>query len=132
MTSANICPSDPTNDLSAWNPDGSAAEEVSATGGTVATPDGNLELVLPENALPEATTISVTELRFNDPEADLALAIGPAKGHRIAVYDFEPDGQAFGEPVTLTLVMDVTPPIVAAPLHELADGRRLKGGSVLR
>ena len=101
-----VCPADPLDDC---NPDGSAAEEVDADqGGTVETPDGNLLIDIEPGDLPEDTTISVTQTIPQDPEVDLLIGPSPGLGVAVAVYDLEPDGMVFVQPVTLTVTADVT------------------------
>ena len=100
------CPGDATDSCAA---DGSASEEIPADeGGTVVSPDGSVEIDVEEGDLADDTTISVTETVFNDPEADLTLATGTGKGNRIRVYDLQPDGLTFDNPVTLTIIADVS------------------------
>ena len=101
-----ICPADPDDGC---NPDGSTAEEIPAdTGGTIETPDEELTIDIDPGDLGEDTTISVTETIHSDPEVDLTLGVSPGRGNAHAVYDLEPDGLVFGNPVTLTIVKDVS------------------------
>ncbi len=101
------CPafSDPTS----CEQDGSTAEEVDLDeGGLVETPDGGLSVDIPPQAGGGTTTISVTEVAFNDPAADVSLGTGGGGfGQRITVYDLKPDGQAFDPPAVLTIEAEV-------------------------
>ncbi len=45
---------------------------------------------------------------FTDPEVDLLLGPSPGLGRAIAVYVFEPDELVFANPVTITVVKDVS------------------------
>jgi hypothetical protein len=101
-----VCPADPDDGC---NPDGSAAEEIPADqGGTIETPDEELTIDIDPGDLGEDTTISVTETVHDDPEVDLSLGVSPGRGNAHAVYDLEPDGLVFDNPVTLTVVTDVS------------------------
>ena len=99
-----ICPADNTNTC---NPAGSAAQEVTvADGGTVSTPDGQLNIVVDPGDLGGDATISVTETTFINPELDLGI-FGAGQG--VAYYDLGPDGTQFANTVTLNISADVTP-----------------------
>jgi hypothetical protein len=103
---ADPCPADPLDEC---DPDGSAAEEASVDeGGTVATPDGQLELDIDPGDLAEDTTISITETVGNDPEVDLSVGANAGLGQALAFYDLEPDGLQFDSPITLSIVVDVS------------------------
>jgi hypothetical protein len=100
------CPSDPLNECIT---SGSTAEEVGADqGGTIETPDGALLIDIEPYDLMEDTTISVTQIYTPDPNVDLMISSNPGWGQSIAVYDWEPDGLTFSEPVTVTVTADVT------------------------
>ncbi len=89
--------------------DGSTAAEISsADGGTVTTPDGNLTIEIDPGDLTADTTISVTQTVVTDPEVDLSIGPNPGRGKALAVYDLEPDGLVFSQPVTLTIRQDVS------------------------
>jgi hypothetical protein len=101
-----LCPADPLNEC---NSEGSTAEEIPADqGGTVETPDGDLALDIESGDLGIDTTISVTETVPQDPEVDLMVGQNPGLGQAIAVYDLEPDGLDFENPITLTVFADVS------------------------
>jgi hypothetical protein len=101
-----VCPADAEDEC---NPDGSVAEEIPADeGGTVQTPDGDVTIEFDPGDLFEDTTISITETVFTDPEVDLLLGPSPGLGRAISVYVFEPDGLIFANPVTITVVKDVS------------------------
>lgn len=68
-----------------------------ATGGTVASNDGELMVEIPAGALAENTAISITRLDPEDwPES---FADGTVVGD---VYDLQPSGLTFAEPVTIS------------------------------
>ena len=101
-----VCPSDSSDSCQV---DGSAAAEISSSeGGTVTTPDGNLSIDIEPGDLSADTTISVTQTVVNDPEVDLSIGPNPGLGKALAVYDLEPDGLVFSQPVTLTIRQDVS------------------------
>ena len=100
------CPGDPTDQC---DQEGSTAEEVTADqGGVIETDDGAFALDVEPGALPNDTTISVTETVFNDPEVDLTLGPSAGIGQALQVYDLKPDGLTFDSPVTIVIVADVT------------------------
>jgi hypothetical protein len=104
-----LCDSCPSDSLDLCDPDGSTAEEIPADeGGTIETPDEELTIEIDPGDLGEDTTISVTETIHSDPEADLSLGVSPGLGNAHAVYDLEPDGLLFDNPVTLTIIKDVS------------------------
>jgi hypothetical protein len=101
-----ICPADATDQCDI---DGSAANEVTPEeGGSVGTPDGQLELAIDPGDLAEDTTISITETVGNDPEVDLSVGANAGLGQALAFYDLEPDGLEFSSAITLNIVVDVT------------------------
>ena len=102
-----VCPSD---DADTCDTNGSAADEISAaSGGTITTPDQQLEIVVDTGDLAEDITISVTETIVADPEVNLAIGLNPGSGEALAIYNLEPDGAGFGnDGVTLNLTVDVT------------------------
>ncbi|MGD2083170.1 MAG: FG-GAP-like repeat-containing protein, partial [Chromatiales bacterium] len=98
------CPADPLDEC---EQNGSSAEEIAQDdGGSLATPDGQLEIVVEAGDVSEDTVISATESVIADPQVD--LSIGTAGGQALAIYDLEPDGLTFDNPVTLTLELDVS------------------------
>ncbi len=104
-----LCDICPTDAADLCNPDGSTAEEITADeGGTIQTPDGALTIDVDPGDVSSDVTISVNQTVINDPEVDLTLGPNPGLGSAIAVYDLEPDGFTFDNPVTLTLVADVS------------------------
>lgn len=101
-----ICPADPLNECNIY---GSAAKEISKNaGGSIVTPDGAVTIDIEPGDLPEDKTISVTQTNISDPEVDLILGIDLAEGETIALYNLEPDGVEFIDPVTLTIIKNVT------------------------
>jgi len=101
-----ICPADANDEC---DPNGSTAEEIDPNeGGTIETPDGDLVIEIAPNDVNEAVTISVTKILPEDPNADLMIGPNPGWGLAVAVYDLQPDGMVFNEPVTLTITADVT------------------------
>ncbi|MHC4482421.1 MAG: choice-of-anchor Q domain-containing protein, partial [Planctomycetota bacterium] len=100
-----ICPADASDEC---DPNGSTAEEIDPNeGGTIETPDGDLVIEIDPNDLDESVTISVTQILPEDPNADLIIGPNPGWGQAVAVYDLQPDGMVFNEPVTLTITADV-------------------------
>jgi hypothetical protein len=74
----------------------SSATTIDASGGTLKSPDGRLELIIPANALSAATPISI------QPGTNQAPAgVG-------AAYSLTPNGQQFTQPVTLRFHYDST------------------------
>ena len=104
-----LCDPCPADALDQCNAEGSAAEEATAEkGGTVATPDGQLEVVIDPGDLAEDVTVSVTETTFNDPAVDLSVGANPGAGQALAFYRLEPDGLQFDSPITFNIEVDVT------------------------
>jgi len=87
------CPSDPTNTC---DPDRSAAAIVGADGGTVATEDGSVTLDIPAGALPDDTSISIT-----DGGTDFVVATNLGRALAVFGVDIQPEGTAFGTPITI-------------------------------
>jgi len=103
------CPAVAGDDPALCDPSGSAAEEIPTDeGGTVITPDGDLELELDSGDLTQDTTISVTETPPADAAVDLLVGANTGLRHPVSAYDLEPDGLVFDEPVSLTIVADVS------------------------
>jgi len=101
-----VCPAD-ADDF--CDIDGSAAGEATPEeGGTVETPDGQLDLEIDPGDLTDDTTISVTETVGDDPEVDLSVGANAGLGQALAFYDLEPDGLEFASPITLNVMLDVT------------------------
>ncbi|GAB3264550.1 hypothetical protein GCM10027347_31680 [Larkinella harenae] len=73
-------------------------------GGTISTPDGNVQLVLPAGAVSKATEISIQPITNENPHG-LAQA-----------YRFSPEGLKFNKPATLTFQYD--PQTVSVPNAE--------------
>ncbi len=71
-------------------------------------PVANLVIDIDPNDLDEFITISITKILPQDPNANLMIGTNPGWGQAVAVYDFEPDGMVFNEPVTVTITVDVT------------------------
>ncbi|MBI5755989.1 MAG: HYR domain-containing protein, partial [Nitrospirae bacterium] len=82
--------------------DGSA--NVGADGFTFSTADGNLNIVVPPDAVPTDTTITVAQ----DPSGQGGITVettsGP--GELIAAYELIPSGLTFAQPVTLVFYYD--------------------------
>ena len=101
-----VCPNDA---LDLCDPNGSTAEEIDPNeGGTIETPDGGLVIDIDPNDLDEPVTISVTQIVPPDPDVDIMIGPNPGWGQAVAVYDLQPDGMVFNEPVTVTITIDVT------------------------
>ncbi len=101
-----ICPNDA---LDLCDPDGSTAQEIDPDeGGTIETPDGDLVIDIDPNDLSNGVTISVTQILPQDPNVDIMIGTNPGWGQAVAVYDLQPDGMVFDEPVTLTITADIT------------------------
>jgi hypothetical protein len=69
---------------------------IDATGGSLMSPDGRLEVIIPANALSAATTISVQPVSNETP---LGAGLG---------FELLPNGQTFNVPVTLRFHYDST------------------------
>ena len=101
-----MCPSDPLDEC---DPNGSGGWEIDPNeGGTIETPDGNLIIVIEPNDISDGVTISVTKILPGDPNVDIMIGLNPGDGKAVAVYNFEPDGMVFDEPVTITITADVS------------------------
>jgi len=99
------CPADDPDDC-VWGSSG-GTEVAAVVGGTVHTADGALTLEIGPGDLATDTTISVTGEEAPD-EVALVFAASPGSGEALAVYEMLPDGLVFSNPVTLTMVMDVS------------------------
>jgi hypothetical protein len=88
-----ICPADDTNQC---DPDKTAAVIIGPDGGTVASPDGSATIIIPEGALPDNTTISITE-------TGKSYEVTGNQGNGFAFFGltFEPEGLSFSAPVTV-------------------------------
>ena len=89
-----ICPSD-ANDTCDVN--GSAGEIIGTEGGTVSTPNGEVNITIPENSLTKNTTISITKAD----EGTFALDTYNGTGNSVFGYDLQPSGQTFNPPVVI-------------------------------
>ena len=67
---------------------------IGATGGTITSTDGRLELIIPANALSASTTISIQPFTNQTP------------GGAGVSYSLKPDGQQFNQPVTVRFHYD--------------------------
>ena len=84
----------------------SASQPCTAAGGcTVSTPDGSASITFPPGCLPADTTITITEVAWSDPTADIGLrgTVGV-----IAAYSFEPDTLAFCDTAELCFELDIS------------------------
>lgn len=70
---------------------------VGPTGGGLSSSDGRAGLVLPDGALTETTSLSVS------PSPALPVQVGVLPG---SIYQFGPEGTQFAEPVTMTIKYD--------------------------
>lgn len=76
-------------------PDGTpSSASLDASGGTLRSADGLLELTVPAGALSVPTTVSIQPITNNAP------------GHVGHAYRLEPEGLTFAQPVTLTFTYD--------------------------
>jgi len=93
---ADICPND-AQDL--CEADGSGSEYVDPdTGGTVTTPDGSTTVEIPPGALPEGTSVSITD---ND-SGSSGFELTTDKGNALGVFSFDLQPPlTFTEPVTI-------------------------------
>jgi hypothetical protein len=87
------CPAQPDNDT--CDGDASASATIGPAGGSLSTADGSVSVDIPAAALPADTSISVTE---NAAVSDFTLYSGA-----VASFSARPEGQAFDQPVTITL-----------------------------
>ncbi len=99
------CPADASNGC-LWGA-GAGLEIEAATGGTLITPDAALILEFDPGDLGVDTTVSVTG-EIPETQVDLVFGSLPGLGGPVATYEFEPDGLVFSNPVTVTLVFDVS------------------------
>jgi len=112
-----VCPADSADGCDS---DGSAAAEIGVLGGgTIDTPDGNVEIVFDPGDLPADTTVSITQAPSDDQPVDILIGEDPASGQPLAMYILEAGGTLFDSPVTITLKTDVT--------HLSPDRRELVG-----
>ncbi|MHC4527990.1 MAG: GLUG motif-containing protein, partial [Planctomycetota bacterium] len=101
-----MCPADANDEC---DPNGSVAEEIDPNEGSIIeTPDGDLIIHIEPNALSEPTTISITKILPEDPNVDLMISSNQGEGVAVAVYDLQPDGMVFDEPVTVTFTSDLS------------------------
>ncbi|HLC05478.1 MAG TPA: carboxypeptidase regulatory-like domain-containing protein [Anaerolineales bacterium] len=91
---ADPCPSDPTNGCDA---SGSAARSIGPEGGTIATPDGSVSLVVPEGALASHTSLSITD-RGNG----FLVSTDQGQIEAVIAADLGPGGTTFASPITIT------------------------------
>lgn len=91
---------------------------IGASGGTVETPEG-VVLVIPAGALAEDTTIAITQ-----------VTEGVPNGIYSGLYDLQPDGLTFSQPVSLTIPIDAQA-ASGVPSSEMAiatyDGGSFRG-----
>ena len=88
---------------------GNAVEEIEADeGGTVTTYDTAVELTIDPGDLGDDETIAITEPATADPDVNILLGSTAEPGEAVAQYIFEPDDLTFDNPVTVTMVKDVT------------------------
>lgn len=100
------CPADATNSC---DPNSSGAGEATvAEGGTVATPDGSVQLDIEPGDVPMDATISVTEAEPAAGDVDLLVGGNSGLGTVIAAWVLEPDGLIFDNPIEITLIIDVS------------------------
>ncbi len=101
-----VCPADVTIQC---NTAGSAAGEATyAEGGTIITPNAQLQLVIDPGDLAADATISITETMDNNPQVDLIIGNNAGSGQAIAFYDMQPDGLQFASEITMNILVDVT------------------------
>ncbi len=79
---------------------------IDASGGTITSVDGRLEIIIPANALSAATNISIQPITNQTPA-----------GAGVA-YRLTPDGQQFSQPVTLRFHYDTTD-VLGTDIHAL-------------
>ena len=115
-----ICPADPLDMCIVGGSTASAIE--AATGGSLTTPDGNLNLDIGANDLSEDTVISATQFTAGQGNVDVLVGDTNVQGSALVTYDLEPDGLQFAQPVTLTIVVDLStqnPPLTQTQLDSL-------------
>jgi len=85
-------------------PKGVSVTVPAAQGGTVATPDGRLTLVIPPGALAQDTEIVVTPLK----QGEIGTGWPAETTSVIAPYRLEPDGLAFGSSAAILFTLEET------------------------
>jgi len=98
-----ICPADAIDSCELGG--AAAVEVVAIDGATIATDDEAITLVISPGALSTDTTISATQDDI-DPNIVVGTDLGAAQP--VASYTFGPEGTVFANPITLTLVFDVS------------------------
>ena len=97
-------------------PDAASSQQIGAAGGSVTLPDGT-GVTIPAGALVAGTTIDVTVQA--DPSAPgVPASLGTSVG---AIYLFQPEGQQFLKPVTITLAFDPSQIPAGRSTAELVD-----------
>lgn len=82
------------------DPQATAAGTIGAAGGTLSTPDGAAQLVVPAGALPIDTSISATS---NGPATSFNIDRGTTN---VVSFSMRPEGIQFAAPVTITFKWD--------------------------
>lgn len=80
------------------DPPPDVSEEVGPDGGTVATDDGRLTLIIPEGALADAETITINAITTSDLGSEFEAVADPLGIEN--AYELGPDGLTFEQPVT--------------------------------
>jgi len=88
------CPSDPTDSC---NINGSIASSIGTAGGSLTTPDGQVDLVVPESALTVDTSLSITASG-----SDYLVDVSQDTLEVLNSYTLQPHGATFNTPITLT------------------------------
>ena len=95
-----VCDLCPDDALDQCDPDRSAAVSIGEGGGTVATPDGSVALILPAGALGEPTSVSIT-----DSGMGTFFDVETSQGAMMALFQIrvQPSGLPLEVPATLAL-----------------------------
>ncbi|MEK6799869.1 MAG: kelch repeat-containing protein [Planctomycetota bacterium] len=79
-----------------------------AVGGCLVTPDSALEICIEPDDLSADASLSVAEVPITERDVELLLTPAPGRGVAVALYDLDPDGLTFQNPIDLTITKDVS------------------------
>jgi len=79
-----------------------------SVGGCLVTSDSALEVCIEPGDLMADASLSVAEVPITERDVELLLTPAPGRGVAVALYDLDPDGLTFQNPVDLTITSDVS------------------------